>query len=478
MTSSRTGDERWASGRWGVAGMGRSGVAVAEALVQAGATVVVLDERPAETPERLTTVEHLQGRGVDVLTGWHGRLAGLDLDGLVASPGFRREHPALRDAAEQGIPVWSEVELAYRLARDPILAITGTNGKSTTTVLLWLLLRAAGVDAVLCGNIAGSGYPELTLTEAAVATGEGDTPRMLVAEVSSYQLEHVHTFRPRVATVLNVTPDHQERHPTFQDYFDTKMRLFAAMGDGDVAVTAWDEPSTPPAVIEPYLPKGVGLRVWGEAPDEDRGQATASQTWVSDEAMSLGGRRLSRSDFPNLAGPNARNAATAWEMATAALGPIDDATALAMLRALAEFRGLAHRMERLGEHGGITWINNSMCTNPAALVASSQSVPGAQFLLLGGYPKDLDYGPVRAWLQVSGHRAALFNDAEDGVGARLGLDLPRWDSLEDAVAWATEQAQPGDTILLAPGAASRPPYADFRARGDHFRRLFQEHTSA
>jgi len=462
--------------RWAVAGMGRSGVAVAEAAALAGATVVLLDERPAETPERLATVAHLQGRGIEVSVGWHGRLEGMSLDGLVVSPGFRREHPALRDAAAMGVPVWSEVEFAYRVARDPIVAITGTNGKSTTTVLVWLLLRAAGCDAVLCGNVAGSGYPELTLTEAAVAkpTPLGEGPRVLVAEISSYQLEHVTAFRPRVATVLNVTPDHQERHPDFADYFATKMRIFAAMGEGDTVVASEDEPTTSPTRIDVFVPKSVGLRAWGGADRADRGQMTAAQTAVTDDTLILGGRRLALADLPGLTGPNPANAATAWEMALSVLGPVTDDVALRMIQALIDFRGLAHRMELLGDYRGVTWINNSMCTNPAALVASSSGLVRPQILLMGGNPKELDYAPVREYLQVKGHRAALFNDATDGVGSRLGLDLPQFDSLDDAVRWAETQAAPGDVILLAPGAASRPPYADFRARGEHFRQLFLE----
>ncbi|HRI44911.1 MAG TPA: Mur ligase family protein, partial [Fimbriimonadaceae bacterium] len=273
--------------RIAVAGMGRSGIAIATEGRRRGALPTVFDEQSAETPSQFDAVERLQGQGIPIVTGWHGHLDAEEFDLLVASPGFRREHPAIRDMVRGGREVISEVEFAYRLAESPIVAITGTNGKSTTTALTWLLLRAAGADAVLCGNISGSGFDEVTLTEAA-AMGSG---KVLVAEISSYQLEWVRDFRPRVAAITNITPDHLDRHPNFEDYRATKLRLFARMKRDDVVVANADEPSLPMAMIESAIPPEVGLRTFsvGTSDDHDRGHAVAAQTRVEPTRLVLGG---------------------------------------------------------------------------------------------------------------------------------------------------------------------------------------------
>jgi UDP-N-acetylmuramoylalanine--D-glutamate ligase len=461
--------------RLAVAGMGRSGVAIAQAALERGAQATVYDERPLDDAARIATADRLQGLGATVVAGWHGRLADEAFDLLVASPGFRREHPAIRDALAAGREVISEVEFAGRIAQAPVVAATGTNGKSTTVVLAWLLLGAHGCDAVLCGNLSGSGYPEITLTEAADRSGPD---AVLVAEVSCYQLDWVSGFRPRVAAITNVTEDHLDRYDGFEDYYRTKLRIFGGQGEGDVAVVNVSEPSTPLVRVLPAIPPGVAVRSFGragEAPDV-KGQPISFRTALDCPYLILSGRQVRMADLPFGGRHSATNAAMAWEMACAFAGEPDSAAFDAMLGALAGFRGLAHRMERLGERGGVLVVNNSMCTNPMAVIASSDELSRRQWLLMGGRNKDADVAPLRDFLAARDHRVLFFGsavelEAPDSIATCLGLPAPRYATLEEAFAAAVTEARPGEAIVLSPGGASTGVYANFVERGDAFREI-------
>ncbi|MBV6457179.1 MAG: UDP-N-acetylmuramoylalanine--D-glutamate ligase [Fimbriimonadaceae bacterium] len=459
--------------RAAVTGMGRSGMAIARAALARGARVTVFDEKPGDDPHIISAVDKLQQLGAEPVPGWHGHLDPADFDLLVPSPGFRREHPAIRDMLAGDREVISEVEFAYRIARSPILAITGTNGKSTTTVMLYLLLQAAGKNPILCGNIAGSGFHEVTLTEAA-ETSDGVQP--LVAEVSSYQLEWVRDFRPLVATLTNVTPDHMERHPTFEDYLDTKLRLFARMGEGDTIVLNEREISTPVDRVLRDVDSAVGLRLVDPALSHE-GARSRANTRREGERLVLGNREVHLADLSLFGDHQVVDAMLAWEMATAFIGDVEPHWE-AMLRVLIEFPGLHHRLERVAQHGGVLVINSSMTTNPAAVIACSKAVPGKQFLLMGGLTKNLDFRPVGTYLHDTGHTAILFGADNDELACQLGIEPKSWSSLEEAFKDAAHRAQPGEVIMLAPGCASAPPYADFRERGDAFRRIAREWIEA
>jgi len=455
--------------RVAVTGMGRSGMAIARAAIARGAKVSVLDEKPGDDPHIIRAVDILQQLGAEPVPGWHGHLDPADYDFLVPSPGFRREHPAIRDMVAGGREVISEVEFAYRIARSPILAITGTNGKSTTTVLLFLLLQAAGRNPVLCGNIAGSGFHEVTLTEAAEIAAENQP---LVAEVSSYQLEWVKEFRPRIATITNITPDHLERHPTFEDYLQTKLRLFSTMGKGDTIVLNEREPSTPINRMLRDVDQAVWLRLVDPALSHE-GALSRANTRREGERLVLGNKEVHLADLALYGDHQVIDAMIAWEMATAFIGDIDTHWE-AMLRVLIEFPGLHHRLERVGQHGGVLVINSSMTTNPAAVIACSKAVPGKQYLLMGGLTKNLDFRSVGTYLKESGHVAILFGEDNSELACQLGVEPHSYPTLEEAFAVAADRAKPGDVIMLAPGCASAPPYIDFRERGDAFRRIAKE----
>lgn len=445
--------------RIAVTGMGRSGVAIAIAAAKRGAVVALYDEKTLETPEQFALVDTLQGHGVDVVPGWHGRFESPSFDLLVTSPGFRRNHPALRDAQAANKVIWSEVEFAYQISEAPIVAVTGTNGKSTTVVMTWLM---AGSNAVLCGNLSGSGYPELTLTEAADAS----TPdQVLIAEISSFQLEWVQDFAPKVAAITNISPDHLDRHPDFADYRDTKLRLFANMGASDTVVV--NQNAQPFVEILSAIPSGVDVRFIGDADGSSKfGPTTLTLSGLG--AVPL-------SEFPWTGMLNTVNATMAWELASAALG--EEANPQQMVAALKGFRGLANRMERLGSYHGVAIVNNSMCTNPAAVIANSEATGGRQILLMGGVTKELDFSPVRDYLAAQHHEVILFGPDSD-LQEQLNRPWPRTNTLAEAFDLAMARAQDGDTVMLSPGCASAAPYLNFRERGDAFRAIVADWLDA
>ncbi len=437
--------------------MGVSGEAVARAVQVHGGVPTVFDQKPADTASIMPVIDRLQANGIEAIAGWHGHLDPNEFDCLVVSPGFPRAHPAIKDMA--GKPILSEVEFAGRIALAPILAITGTNGKSTTTVMLWSILKGAHQDAYLCGNIAGSGYPEMTLTEAAMTAGPES---FLVAEISSYQLEFVSTFRPRVAAITNVTPDHMDRHPDFADYHATKMRIFDRIADEDRAVINLDEPSLSIEEIQRKVQENRKIITFSPSGNH----IGNGQTRRDGENLILSGETVPIASLPLSGDHNLTNAMMAWEMAAAVVRP-----SIGMLEGLREFRGLANRMEPLGEFRGVTVINNSMCTNPAAVIASSKSVPGRQHLLMGGITKNLDFQPVGEYLSSTPHAVYLFGPDPARLQSMLGREWPAFQSMESAWHAATQAAAPGDTILLAPGCASADPYVNFRERGDAFKEM-------
>lgn len=444
--------------RVAIAGMGRSGLALAKACLRFGGTPTVYDEKPGDEPPIIRAVDELQAMGASAVPGWHGRLDPGDHEVLVASPGFRREHPAIRDMVAGNREVISEVEFAYRIAKAPIVAITGTNGKSTTTVMTWLMFTASGKSAVLCGNIAGSGYDEQTLTEAALDATEND---VLVAEVSSYQLEWVREFQPRVATITNVTPDHFDRHPSFEDYYQTKLRLFSQMSTGDIIVANSMESSLPVDELRTKVASDVTFRVFN---------ASDSPTRAIGDGQWFGGIQVDRAEFPLLGEHQWTNAMCAFELASA----MHPAKPEAMIGALRIFRGLNHRMQFLGEKGGIRVVNNSMCTNPAAVVSSSLAIGVHQHLLMGGLTKGLPYADVRRHVETRGHRVYLYGQDTDILQRQIGPKATVYESLEDAFAAAIHEARPGEVVMLSPGCASAWPYRDFRERGDAFVQIAME----
>lgn len=464
-------------------------------------------------------LDEARAAGVDVRLGWDGETPhGFDL--LVANPAVPKTHPALLKAVEAGIEVISEIEFAFRISKAPIVAITGTNGKTTTTVMTYLCLRACGESPILCGNIFGSGYPEVTMTEAALKA----TPdQILVAEVSSFQLEWVSQFRPATAGITNIWPDHLDRYSGFPEYAATKQRIFQRQGAGDFAVVKANDP----VVVAPGA-GGAGYR-----PRHRRGEAatvgkpdgfptvltfgaTAEHARVEETELVILDRHIKLEDLPFGEPHNYVNAGMAallaygilrWKAArdpasnaakliadaessarakrdarrtvydVRSTGPEPLALPSLIVEGLMAFEGVAHRMEALGSKNRVRIINNSMCTNPDAVIKSAMAVRDPAHLLIGGVNKGLDFGPLRHYLANHRHKAYLFGSDAADLNKMLGESYPVFRTLEEAFRAAMEAAVPGEVIMLAPGCASTDQYRDFRDRGDDFRNLAKEWLS-
>jgi UDP-N-acetylmuramoylalanine--D-glutamate ligase len=405
-----------------VVGLARSGVAASEALVALGAQVVGYDR------DESADVGRLRGLGVELHLGSEEETLLQGTEILVKSPGVPGETPLVAAARSRAIPVWSEIELGARLLENPILGITGTNGKTTTTELVGAMFRAAGRPVEVAGNI---GRPLTSLV------GHAAVDAWVVCELSSFQLEDVETLRPRIAVLLNLEPDHLDRHGTFEWYVDTKLRIFEAQTEDDVAV----------------VPRGFGEVPGGARRIEFRFDDTLPAE-------------------PRIPGPhNRENAAAATAAARAA--DIDDE---AIAEALRTFPGVAHRIELVRELRGVSYVNDSKATNAAAARRALASFPGARLhVILGGRGKAEPYDElVEAFKPVD--RAYLIGEAADAIGDALdAIQVPfvRAETLDRALDLAVAAATAGDVVLLSPACASFDQFESFEQRGDVFRELVE-----
>ncbi len=406
-----------------VVGLARSGLAAAEALAAQGAVVVGFDRDESLDAGRLREL------GVELHLGSEEEtlLQGTDL--LVKSPGVPGETPLVAAARTHAIPVWSEIELGGRLLENPILGITGTNGKTTTTELLGAVFRAAGRPVEVAGNI---GRPLTSLV------GHAAPDAWVVCELSSFQLEDVETLRPRIAVLLNLEPDHLDRHGTFEWYVDTKLRIFEAQTEDDIAV----------------VPRG-----FGEVP----GGARRVEFRFDDPLPAE----------PRIPGPHNRENAAAATAAARAAGIDDEAIA----EALRTFPGVAHRIELVRELRGVRYVNDSKATNAAAARRALASFPEARLhVVLGGRGKAESYAELAAAFKPR-DRAYLIGEATGEIAEALdeaGVPFVRAEALDQALGLATGAAAPGDVVLLSPACASFDQFESFEHRGDEFRRLVEE----
>jgi UDP-N-acetylmuramoylalanine--D-glutamate ligase len=410
-------DEAWLPRRALVVGLARSGRAAAVALARRGVDVVAADSSPDADAGRLGEI------GVELRLGTEEEalLEGVDL--VVKSPGVPAESGLVAGARVRGIPVWSEVELGYRLlpAGARVIGVTGTNGKTTTTELLGAILRADGRAVEVAGNVGRA------LTDAAEVAEEGT---WIVCELSSFQLEDVHTLACDVAVLLNLEPDHLDRHGTFEAYRDAKLRIFER-------------------ARAKVVPRGFGI---------DGIKFSADDPLPAEPLIP--GRH------------NRENAAAATAAARAADVP-DEAIA----EALSTFPGVPHRLELVRELRGVRWVNDSKATNTAAARRGVAAYGGPLRLILGGSLKGEDFVPFARELPDNVRSVYLVGAASDQLAAALdaaGRAYVRVGDLSTAVSRAAADAEPGDVVLLSPACASYDQFANFEERGDTFRRLVQE----
>jgi UDP-N-acetylmuramoylalanine--D-glutamate ligase len=403
-----------------VLGLARSGRAAALALRRRGVEVVAVDR------DSSVDAGDVAAAGAEVRLGEVGPEVLDGADVLVKSPGVPGEVPLVTAARTRGVPVWSEVELGARLfPSNPIVGVTGTNGKTTTTELLGAVFRAAGRPVEVAGNV---GAPVTGL--------EPEADAWLVLELSSFQLEDVHELRPRVGVLLNLEPDHLDRHGDLDAYRRAKLRLFARQGEGDAAV----------------VPRGFG-------PVPGAGRLVEF------------GREDALPAEPLIPGPHNRDNAAAATAAARAAGIEDDAIAAA----LRSFPGVPHRLEPVGEVGGVRFVNDSKATNTAAARRALTAFDAPLHLILGGSDKGerfSEFAEDVAEADVAG--AYLIGETApalaDALGA-AGVPFRHCGTLEVAVAEAARAASPGEVVLLSPACASFDQFANFEERGEAFREL-------
>lgn len=453
----------FAGRRIAVIGLAATGLAAARVLRDVGASVRLYDGKP-ETELPAERVAEARALGVSLAFG-RDDLDWTDTDLVVPSPGVPRHAPVLIESVRRGVPVLGEIEIAYRLAQAPILAVTGTNGKTTTTALLGAICREAGLETRVAGNIAEDAGVRLPLIQAAVEAPESG---VLVAEISSFQLEWVERFRPKVGAWLNVANDHLDRHADFDEYARTKARMFAAQEPGDVAVLNADDER----VLRYGQNTGRGEKWLFSLGDFDSGLMS---TYVSGSALyaSLGLSDhvlITRAEIPL---PGLHNVANV--LAAAAMALAFGIERSAIRHAVRNFRGVPHRMETVAEIGGVRYVNNSMCTNPAAVAASLEAAGSPVVAIMGGKHKGGDLSEMARSVQEHTRKVVLIGASAGELAQAFrtagmnGDDLACAESLPDAVGRAAALARPGDTVILIPGCASFDMFTGFEQRGQVFR---------
>lgn len=427
------------------------------------AQVIALDEGrelPAETREAL------RAAGIPVGLGAEARLPER-LDVLVKSPGVPDSSPLVQAARQRGVTVWSEVELAGRFLPNRIIGITGTNGKTTTTELVGAILRDAGLPVAVGGNVGNalSGMPDVVAPEATI-----------VAELSSFQLEHIERFRVHIGVLLNLTEDHLDRHGSYAAYVAAKLRLCENQGPDDVAICNADDPGT--LAVRPALAAvGAGRLVWFSArpghvaPDLVAGVADDGTLWVEHHGeparLCHAGRLALKGDH------NLQNS-----LAAAAAGAAAGVPPAAIAATLQSFPGVPHRLQVVATVAGVTYVNDSKATNVDATLKALTAYSGPVHLILGGYDKGASYDELAAAVVGRVKQVLLIGATAPQLAAAFTACAPQvpvlmCGDLAAAVAAAACAAQPGDVVLLSPACASWDQYRDYIARGEHFLLLAQ-----
>jgi UDP-N-acetylmuramoylalanine--D-glutamate ligase len=437
-----------------VAGLATSGTAAVRFLVARGAEVVVSDRR--EAAELGAVADEARRIGAILDLGGHTEQHFTGADLVVVSPGVPMSMPALEAARRHGVPVIAEVELASRFLRGRLCGITGSNGKSTTTALAAAMLTAAGIRSRACGNI---GVPLVEMVES-------DTPESIYAvELSSFQLEGIVTLRCHAAAVLNLSPDHLDRHGDFDSYAAAKARIFLNQRNGDLAVLNAGEPATRDRL------RGA-IRA-GSAVFSSVSPVAAGAFRRGDELVFAGGGKteafLAVRDIPIPGGHNVENV-----LAAAVLARHFGAGPDAIARAVREFRALPHRLERVAEAAGVAWYNDSKATNVDAAAKALAAFAGRRvILILGGRDKKGDFAALRPLLTAGVGQVLTIGEAAPVIEKQIEGAAPvtRAITLEAAVRTAAAMARPGDVVLLAPACASFDQFRNYEHRGETFREL-------
>jgi UDP-N-acetylmuramoylalanine--D-glutamate ligase len=427
-----------------VVGLARSGVAAARALRALGATVTATDKKPLD---RLSEQVRALGSGITIEAGGHPERVFFDADLIVLSPGVPKIRQVV-DAKQRGVRVISELELAWLLSEAPYIGITGTNGKSTVTTLTGLMLKRAGKRALVAGNIGNALTEDVALLKA---------QDWIVAELSSFQLEDIETFRPRAAAILNVTQDHLDRYRDLGEYGAAKARIFMNQGREDLLVLNYDDP----------VVKAFAHRTAATVAPFSRLLRFNPGACVLDGRLTVDGEPVLPLEEIRIAGAhNVENA-----LAAALLSRRAGADLSSIAAVLREFPGLEHRLEFVREKEGVSYINDSKGTNVGAVVKSLEGFSRSVILIAGGLDKGSDFGPLSEPIRRKVKLLVLIGKAADKMAEALGgsAETVLARTLQDAVGIASRRAVRGDIVLLSPACASFDMFRDFEDRGRQFK---------
>jgi UDP-N-acetylmuramoylalanine--D-glutamate ligase len=441
-----------------VIGLGRSGLATCAVLRERGAAVYATDEGSLEA--LAPAIAEVEAGGTRFVTPSALPSTLGDLTLAVLSPGIPLNGELVRRVQAARVPVYSEIEVAYRICRAPIVAVTGTKGKTTTTALIGALFRGAGKRTWVGGNI---GNPLIRETAQA---GPDD---WVVAEVSSFQLESIRSFKPRIATILNLSPDHLDRYHSMDEYTEAKFRIFANQGPGDTFVGNLDDHIVGSlAALDGDTQRIPARALWfARAPHRLttvylRGDRITYAPPTGDprpiDIMPVG-------EIPLVGAHNVENVLAAMLVGLAAsLSP-------AVLRdAVRAFTPLDHRLERVDEQGGVLFVNDSKATSPSAVIAALRAFARPVVLIAGGKSKRTEFGELGAVISQRAKAVVLIGEAADDLAAAIaGVETVRATSMEEAVRAAGAVASAGDVVLLSPGCASFDMFESAEARGEAFR---------
>ena len=433
-----------------VVGLGKSGVASALFLKSRGARVTVSDSKPEA--ELRSEILLLLDHGITVETGGHGDRTFRGQDLIVVSPGVPFDAPQLEQARALGEPVIGEVELAAQFLPGPIVAITGANGKTTTTTLAGEIIAAGKFHTLVGGNI---GTPAISFADQA----KPDT--WTVLEVSSFQLETIVSFRPRIAVILNITPDHLDRHKTFTNYVNAKARIFENQQPDDFAVLNADDPTT-----AGLAGRGRAQLFWFS-----RKKEVKKGSFVRGGQIFFRDRKSEREIMPLAEIPlkGAHNLENV--LAGVSIGVLAGCQSGQIRAAVRTFKAVEHRLEFVATVAGVDYFNDSKATNVDATIKALESFPANVHLILGGKDKGSDYSVLNELLRARVKRVYTIGAAAAKIESQIaGTEIVPSQTLENAIRRARESAATGDVVLLAPACASFDQFENYEHRG----RIFKE----
>ncbi len=432
-----------------VVGMARTGMATAKFLKSKGSLVTTTEVKPEE--EMREAAQEL--KGMDISTEWGGHRVEtfLEQDMIVVSPGVDLSIEPLQRALEKEVPVISEIELAYHFIQVPIISVTGTNGKTTTTVLIGEMLKEDGKRVGVGGNV---GEPLVLFVDGK------DRWEVLVVEISSFQLETIQDFRPRISVLLNITEDHLDRYPSYADYIKAKVRIFANQNSGDLAVLNKDDP-----IVMQFGEEVRGRKVFFSLSEKlDEGAFSDGQSIF----LRLGGKRerYSLAKAPLKGIHNVENM-----MAAITTARSFGCSKKAVQAVLNRFEGLEHRLEFVREVGGVRFYDDSKGTNVGSVVKSLQSFSEPVILIAGGKDKNGDLSPLRGLIQKRVKHLILIGEARERMSRELGelTDTILAKTMEEAVLLAHQKAKAGEVVLLSPACSSFDMFRDYKERGRAFK---------